>query len=52
MHDLSELTTKIAEIKQEIANGVEQLENSKAVYEFKKNFLDSKNGKISHTEPV
>ena len=47
MHDLSELTTKIAEIKQEIANGVEQLENSKAVYEFKKNFLDSKNGKIS-----
>ena len=46
MQDLNELSVKIAEIKQEITDGVVQLENSKAVYEFKKTFLDSKNGKI------
>ena len=43
---MQELNEKIAEIKQEIANGVEKLESSKAVYEFRKSFLDSKNGKI------
>lgn len=43
MQDLNE---KISEIKQEIMSGVEKLESSKAVYEFKKSFLDSKNGKI------
>ena len=46
MQDLNELSVRIAEIKQEITDGVVQLENSKAVYEFKKTFLDSKNGKI------
>jgi phenylalanyl-tRNA synthetase alpha chain len=43
---MQELNEKIAEIKQEIMSGVEKLESSKAVYEFKKSFLDSKNGKI------
>lgn len=47
MQDLNELSVKVAEIKEEILSGIEKLENSKAVYDFKKNFLDSKNGKIS-----
>ncbi len=47
MQDLSELREKISEIQTEIKNGINELTNSKAVYEFKKNFLDSKNGKIS-----
>lgn len=47
MQDLNELSAKIAEIKEEILNGVNELESSKSVYDFKKNFLDSKNGKIS-----
>ena len=46
MQGLNELNEKLALIKQEILDGVEQLENSKAVYEFKKTFLDSKKGKI------
>lgn len=33
-------------IRQEIADGVEQLTSSKAAYEFKKLFMDSKTGKI------
>lgn len=40
------LSDKLDAIKQEIENGMETLESSKAVYEFKKSFLDSKNGKI------
>ena len=43
MHGLSE---KLSAIKQEILDGMESLDSSKAVYEFKKTFLDSKNGKI------
>lgn len=47
MQDLKELNAVMSEIKDEIIKGVEALENSKAVYEFKKNYLDSKSGKIS-----
>lgn len=47
MQELNELNQKISAIREEIKNGMESLENSKAVYEFKKTFLDSKNGKIS-----
>ncbi len=46
MQELNELNEKLAVIKQEILDGVGQLENSKVVYEFKKSFLDSKKGKI------
>lgn len=46
MQDLNELSAVIAQIKQEITDGFEKLESSKAVYEFKKLFMDSKNGKI------
>ena len=47
MQDLRELNEKIAEIKQEIQASADQLTSSKSVYEFKKNFLDSKKGKLS-----
>ncbi len=47
MQDLNELRTSISEIKDEIVNGVKELANSKALYEFKKTFLDSKAGKIN-----
>ncbi|MCR5154120.1 MAG: phenylalanine--tRNA ligase subunit alpha [Lachnospiraceae bacterium] len=47
MQDLNELRAKIDEIKAEIASGVLGLKSSKAVYEFKKSFLDPKAGKIS-----
>ncbi|MBR6478226.1 MAG: phenylalanine--tRNA ligase subunit alpha, partial [Lachnospiraceae bacterium] len=40
------MNERFSEIKQEILNGVEELTSSKAVYEFKKKFLDSKAGKI------
>ena len=46
MQDLKELSEIIAKIKQEIEAGVDTLADSKAVYEFKKTFLDSKAGKI------
>ena len=46
MQDLKELSEVISQIKQEITSGVEALDSSKAVYEFKKTFLDSKSGKI------
>ena len=36
------LSEKLSEIKQEILGGMESLDSSKAVYEFKKTFLDSK----------
>ena len=42
MQDLNELRTSISEIKDEIVNDVKELANSKALYEFKKTFLDSK----------
>jgi len=47
MQDLNELKACISTIKEEIVNGVKELANSKALYEFKKTFLDSKAGKIS-----
>ncbi len=47
MQDLRELQERIALIKDEITGGIESLVNSKAVYDFKKNFLDPKAGKIS-----
>ncbi|MDO4490356.1 MAG: phenylalanine--tRNA ligase subunit alpha [Lachnospiraceae bacterium] len=47
MQDLNELLAKIGEIKAEIEAGSAELTTSKAVYEFKKTFLDSKQGKIS-----
>ena len=40
------LNEQLDTIKQEILNGMETLESSKAVYEFKKTFMDSKTGKI------
>ncbi|MCQ2495532.1 MAG: phenylalanine--tRNA ligase subunit alpha [Lachnospiraceae bacterium] len=46
MQDLNELSAVIAQIKQEITDGFATLESSKAVYEFKKLFMDSKSGKI------
>ena len=47
MQDLNELNARIAEIKEEIQAGAQELKNSRHVYEFKKNFLDSKQGKLS-----
>lgn len=40
------LNEQLDAIKQEILSGMETLESSKAVYEFKKTFMDSKTGKI------
>ncbi len=36
----------LEKIRQEILDGAGKIDNSKAVYEFKKSFLDGKNGKI------
>ena len=47
MQDLNELKVSINAIKDEIVNGVKELGSSKALYEFKKTFLDSKAGKIN-----
>ena len=43
---MQELHAKLDAIQQEILVGMESLDSSKAVYEFKKSFLDSKTGKI------
>lgn len=40
------MNERFVSIKQEILDGVEHLTSSKAVYEFKKQFMDSKTGKI------
>ena len=40
------MTERLASIKEEIQKGIENLTSSKEVYEFKKQFLDSKTGKI------
>lgn len=40
------LAERLNAIRQEIAEGVKMLQNSKEAYELKKSFLDSKNGKI------
>ena len=47
MENLDELKVSIGAIKDEIVNGVKELASSKALYEFKKTFLDSKAGKIN-----
>ena len=46
MQDLKELNEVIAAIKEEIRQGADALKTSKSVYEFKKNFLDNKQGRI------
>ena len=40
------MNANLEQIKQEIISGAEELASSKEVYEFKKKFLDGKNGKI------
>ena len=47
MQDLKELNDAIVEIKREIEENAQKLSSSKGVYEFKKLFLDSKQGKLS-----
>ncbi len=46
MQDLKELNEVIAAIKDEICKGAEALTTSRSVYEFKKTFLDNKQGRI------
>ena len=46
MQDLKELNEVIAGIKDEICKGAETLTTSRSVYEFKKTFLDNKQGRI------
>lgn len=46
MAELNDLSEKIAVIKQEVRTELEKLQNSKGVYEYKKNILDGKNGLI------
>jgi phenylalanyl-tRNA synthetase alpha chain len=48
MQELNELAESVAEIKQEILISSEKLNSSKAVYELRKVYLDSKNGKVSN----
>ena len=47
MEGLERLNESIASIKEKIAEGAKNLESSRAVYEFKKLYMDSKNGAIS-----
>ena len=46
MQDLKELNEVIAAIKEKIREGADDLTTSRSVYEFKKTFLDNKQGKI------
>ena len=46
MQDLKELNEVITAIKEEIRQGAGALTTSKSVYEFKKTFLDNKQGRI------
>ena len=46
MQDLKELNEVITAIKEEIRQGADALTTSKSVYEFKKTFLDHKQGRI------
>ena len=46
MQDLKELNEVIASIKEKIREGADDLTTSRSVYEFKKTFLDNKQGKI------
>ena len=45
MQEFNGLGEKLAQIRKEIENGAQGLENSKAAYEFRKSFLDKK-GKV------
>lgn len=47
MKDLSELQSQIESLKAEIREHAEKAANSKGLYELKKSFLDSKQGKLS-----
>ncbi len=47
MQDLSELQSKIESIKAEIREKTNETKSSKGLYELKKSFLDSKQGKLS-----
>ena len=47
MQDLKELNEQIELIKQEIVANATSLDSSRSVYEFKKNYLDNKKGKLS-----
>lgn len=46
MADLSELKEKAAQIKEELRQKAESLDSSKSAYEVRKEFLDSKKGRI------
>ena len=46
MQDLKELNEVITAIKEEIRQGADALTTSRSVYEFKKTFLDNKQGRI------
>ena len=46
MQDLKELNEVITAIKEEIRQGADALTTSKSVYEFKKTFLDNKQGRM------
>lgn len=46
MTDLKELSEKLTAIKQEIKEELVGIQNSKGVYEYRKNIMDSKSGKI------
>ena len=47
MQDLKDLYSNIEELKKEILEGSENFASSKHVYEFQKQYLDSKKGKLS-----
>ncbi len=46
MTDLNELSEKLSAIKAEIKDELVNITNSKSVYEYRKNIMDSKSGKI------
>lgn len=46
MADLNELAEKLSAIRQEISGELENIVSSKSVYEYRKNIMDAKNGKI------
>lgn len=43
---VNKMSDRLSGIRQEILDGISQLSSSRAVYEFKKKFMDSKTGKI------
>ena len=46
MADLNELTEKLSQIRQEIKDELEGIDNSKSAFEYRKSIMDSKSGKI------